>query len=268
MSQHANLLTYNINFIYCAGNPPFVYGSNRDRELPELVAPGVTSDTIPGIPMTNPCLDQAWVGTSFSAPTLSGICANVRSANSQLNPWPEAVRAIVVLTAHNADGTQWDVAVDDRDGTGTVSGQDAEQFARNYIRVAPGHTNPVTNGLAFVKEWDTSATYHYYRIQAPQTLPSNKHLRVVLNWDSRPQIATSTNHLTDLDIGMWVNGVFYSSMSDNDNYEVIDVPNTAITPGNYYQVMLAKVVNRFPAAAGSKYTFYSLVWSWVRDHAN
>ncbi len=105
------------------GGYPYSYNPG-DREMPSIVAPGTMPD---GQSMSDPCVPQPiTMGTSYSAPTLSGIAAcvlSVKNAYAQdyvMKNWPEKVRAALLVTAQNVSGADWDSRVDGWDGAGVV----------------------------------------------------------------------------------------------------------------------------------------------------
>jgi len=106
------------------GNPVTPYG---DRELPELCANG-TAVAANG---------QLGSGTSMAAPAVAGVAALLQSANTDLQMWPEACRAILMASANRnvVGGTWWgDVAagIDGKAGAGALDAR-----AACAIAVAP-----------------------------------------------------------------------------------------------------------------------------------
>lgn len=264
--QHTNLTTYTLIVNdFNAQNPVARFGTARDRELPEILAPGIrpTADTL-----TDPtgCLPDSfpwYSGTSFATPTVSGVCANLRSCNIAYKYNPEMIRSIVMVTSQNISGA-WNVAQDSSNEAGVISGHDAEVFALSYPKISANNT-PCVNGIDF-RAIQSTQNYLYYYILIPATLPANKHLRVVLTWDSRPNIDSARNYLTDLNMGMWVSGTWYNSCSREGNYELINVPAAAVTPNAYYTLTVAHTNKYFPP--DYNWTYMSVAWTWVNDFAN
>ncbi|HKP97112.1 MAG TPA: S8 family serine peptidase [Fibrobacteria bacterium] len=256
-------------------NSLYSYGSG-DREMPYILAPGITPDNQS---MTDACVPQPiWSGTSYSAPNLSGIAACVISSNRNVMiNWPEKVRAVLLATAQNVDGGEWNSNVDGNDGAGVVSGAKAVKFARNHTEVNPGEAAVIDGiGAAAItaENFDTSP-YLKYNIKIPATKPSGYHLRIVLTWGSNPVTQNPDgspamdNRLSDLDLFFHkpteqpVNASA-SSVSYNGNVEIIDVPASALTANATYCASIRKLVNRIPAG---NFFYYSIVWTWAKDHA-
>lgn len=105
-----------------ARNPAPVYGSclngnpsgpcAGDREMPHVVAPGITPSVNDDHMVDNVCLGAqypAHSGTSLSVPVLNGIAADVISADPRMRYWSIKVRVAIILTAHNVDEGNWDI---------------------------------------------------------------------------------------------------------------------------------------------------------------
>lgn len=250
-----------------------VYSSHSsDREMPYLVAPGFTPS--PGIAMVDQspsCLEgPLWCGTSYSAPILNGIVASVLSADSRMLNRPQVVWAVLLATAENVEGAEWNRSVDGRDGAGVVSGASAVHLARN-------HTSPGPNGTAETYAVTTAniasttpnGSTAKYNIKIPNPMPAGKHLRIVLTWTSNPvRSPTSYNYLSDLDLS-WVgnNGIGRTSTSYNGNVEIIDVPVSEVTAGGTYQATITLWANRIPSSGIATHLKYAIAWNWVKDHA-
>jgi hypothetical protein len=249
--------------------------------MPSLVAPGTMPD---GQSMSDPCVPQPiTMGTSYSAPTLSGIAAcvlsvkNVFSQSYSMKHWPEKVRAALLVTAQNVSGADWDSRVDGWDGAGVVSGSEAVNFALNYQLVTPGATG-VATGLA-AKIVYGGASFNgtdFYYIKLPSTKKYGYHIRVVLVWDSNPLTTTNPdgsnvndNRLSDLDLtvssgtGTPSIGSPFSA-SWNNSIEIIDIPSSKLTASGNYTVGVSRVFDRVPT--GSHF-YYCVAWTWVKDQA-
>ena len=118
--------------------------------------------------------------------------------------------------------------------------------------------------MSIVSYYSGTAT-KYFNIKVPATKPANKHLRIVLTWNSNAKTSTATNDLTDFDIGFSGQGVFYGSYSLNSNNEIINVPAQDLIANATYQVVVQNIINRIPAG---EFTYFSIAWGWVVDHAN
>lgn len=277
--RHTNNSTYEFADCTQTKNPPPIYGScisgsgancAGDREMPYIVAPGIPSS---GTDFATTCLEGAttqYCGTSWSAPIANGMAADIIAADSRLSGWPEKVRATMILTAQNVDGGYWNYSSDGRDGSGVVSGSEGVSFAQNHTSVSPGNT-AVQKGMT-AGSWyaaDFSSGNKRFYIAAPNPLPSGKHLRAVLTWDSNPVVGGTTNALSDLDLIVQMNSGTTGSYSWDGNVEVVDVANSNLTGGNTYYLDVAPVFNRIPASGSrTNYFYYSVAWEWVIDHAN
>jgi len=84
------------------------------QEKPELVAPGES------IFSTTPTGSVGFIGsgTSFAAPVVAGVAALLGQADPQLLARPEAMRALLLASAHNVDGAD---PLSDVDGAGMAN---------------------------------------------------------------------------------------------------------------------------------------------------
>ncbi len=224
------------------GNP---YSPSGDRELPELVAPSVYPYAA-GITAN-------YAGTSFAAPIVSAIAAQIEVANPGLAYWPEAKRAIIVASASqhvaNADtpGFLGLPNVDFRAGFGEADSYFAWDLALNGTVTGPGNS-PVSSLVDY-------GTIRYPSSFGPNdTLAAGEYnvstnifcgsqsvwVRAVLAWDATPSCpTTSTPDGTvpayscsgeslngDLDLCAYDdNGYLIACSASFDNsYEAIDGP--------------------------------------------
>jgi hypothetical protein len=248
-------------------NPVAIHGTINDREMPSIVAPGYAHHDY--------CVDNAsftfTCGTSFSAPIVNGIAADVISADTRIYAWPEKVRAILLATAEDVDGSYWNYQVDGKDGAGVVYGMNAVYFAQHHLDAYQNGT-AVTDGIAassiYASDFNSPNNDIIYNILIPNTQPSGKHLRVVLTWDSNPVLNSATNALSDLDLFV-TDGVQpqLRSASFNSNIEMIDIPNGKYASGTTVQAKVSKYANYIPAGARTNYFYYCIAWTWVSDHA-
>lgn len=293
--QHYDFSHYIVDYLYDAGagpvvvpnsrskNPSARYGSSPDRELPSLIAPGHTP--IPGfgicdeyILMAGGYLGKYWCpggGTSFSAPVTAALASNVRSARGGYNIPGKALetRAALLVTAQNVDNDYWDPAnQDSRDGAGTVSGSNAVYFAANAQLAEQYPANSPEDGI--VTDYFDSAYFaqggfleRYYTYHVPSTLPSGKHLRVVLTWTSSPSLTVAENEISDL--GLYVNddNGWIGSDTWESNLEIVDIDNANLSPGQDYYIWVHPGIYR-KSNGGPDLFYYTLAWTWVKDHAD
>ena len=275
--RHTNNSTYEFADCTQTKNPPPVYGScisgsgsdcAGDREMPYIIAPGIPSS---GTTFATTCLEgtgSPTCGTSWSAPIANGIAADVLASDTRMTDWPEKIRAILILTAQNVDGGDWICSTDGRDGTGTVNGTEAVSFAQNHTFVnqnATGVQKGISTGAMTASAF--SGSNLRFNIAAPNPLPSGKHLRVVLTWDSNPVVGGTDVGLSDLDLIVQKNSGTTGSYSWDNNVEVVDIANSSLTAGNTYWVDIDPLTNRIPASARADHFYWVVAWEWVADHA-
>jgi hypothetical protein len=195
------------------------------------------------------------------------------SANSAFVIWPEKVRVSLLVTAQNVDRGYWSYASDGRDGAGVVNGASAVLYAQQASPVSPNNT-PVQVGIGAGSIYATdfgNPTPIVFKVSIPASKPSGKHLRVVLTWDSNPDMSTgsySTNSLSDLDLLVTNGSSGMASQSNNSNVEMVDIPNTMFAAGSVVDARISKFINRIPTSgASTNFFYYSIGWTWVSDHA-
>lgn len=271
-------------------NPPaFISGSPADREMPYVLAPGTPPYDVNNPPWDYHCMNNGqpvavgWDyesalltpfctnirGTSLSAPVANGIAADVISANSNFIGWPEKVRAALMVTAQNCDGGEWDASVDGKDGAGAILGTNAVLFAQNHTAISGPNNTAAQDGLYASSWYSTETTQKQFYILVPNPKPANKHLRVVVTWDSRPDLTGYQNYLSDLDLVVKPvpggQGSYGASASWNGNVEIVDVPGSSLSAGSTIQAIVTPCVFRF--SSYPDFFYYSIGWTWVADHA-
>jgi hypothetical protein len=237
--------------------------------MPYLVAPGIPST---GSDFALTCLEgigSVPCGTSYSAPVVNGLAADVIAADSRMVSWPEKVRATLLLTAQNVDEGYWTPSVDGRDGAGVVSGSDAVAFAQNHTTVYPGNSaveKGMTASSMTASDFGAGNKRFYFRVPNPK--PAGQHFRAVLTWDSNPIVGGGVNALSDLDLIVQVDGGNRASASWDSNVEMVDVDAASLTAGGTYYIDIGAYANRIPTSGSrTNFFYYALAWSWVKDHA-
>jgi hypothetical protein len=232
--------------------------------MPHIVVPGIPNS---GTTFATTCLEGTGTvgcGTSWSAPIGNGIAADVIAADNRMLSWPEKVRATLILTAQNVESGGWTVSGDERDGTGTIAGADAVSYASGHTSVSPGNT-ACEKGMGatsfYASDFGSNKRYNFL---VPNPKPSNKHLRVVLTWDSNPNVSNGTNDLSDLDLIVQKNGGTQSSASWDSNVEVVDIAAADLTAGSSYYIDVSPYADRIPSGG---FFYYAIAWAWVTDEA-
>jgi hypothetical protein len=198
-----------------------------DRQKPEVcaVAEGITT---PGF--------NARSGTSYAAPAVAGIIALLIQREPWLLKWPEATKAILMVSAvHNVNGSS---RLDDWEGAGTVVASEADRVVdNNWVRTDLVFKNSLPLKIPFSANMGETV-----RFAVAWSSHAEKKDKVVLN-----------NLEADLDLMVFDparNMVGHSLYCDN-NYEIVEF--TAPATGVYE----ARVVEiRFNA----DYEFIASAW--------
>jgi len=188
-----------------------------DREKPEVAAPGVNIKTTIMAPNFNCNMDEIGSGTSFSAPAVAGLAADLMQANQSLRVFPESVKALILAGA--TDNIEGAAGLSEKDGAGGVNA------FTSYTSVV---NNRYTWRYVVPSSFDASGniTIDTGWVNAGQRV------KVALVWDSTP----TSDYLTDplkADLDLYVYGPtqsFYSVSWDN-SYEIVDF--TAAASGNF-----------------------------------
>lgn len=184
---------------------------HSDRELPPLATVG--SD--------HALLGTTLGGTSAATPATAGIAAVVMQANTALMKWPEAMRAILLATAtyQKADGANWGLGSEGKDGTGLTNAKlaaEAGVLRWNGNAVYASHDY----GLLTNTKFSNGAYTTTYQISVTKT---NARVRVALAWDSKTTGSTSSVLDTDLDLRVFgPNGSAFASSSYDNSYEFVE----------------------------------------------
>ncbi len=219
-----------------SGDPVSTYG---DREKPELVAPGSNiQTTAPTAPWNHSVVS----GTSFAAPTITGLAALLMQRRSALTVWPESVKAILMATAnHNVEGA---AGLSEHDGAGAVVGALADDVSQG----ASGNWG----GIGY------TCSAAYYTTVATMTLYSNRPTRVAVVWDTNPSYAQyASRPSADLDVAVFdPAGNFVAGSGSWDNtYELV-----AFTPAVTGPHTIR--VTKYSCALNPKW----LGWAWYQNY--
>ena len=206
-------------------NPDSPHG---DREKPEVVAVG---ENLRGWGFGNLEINID-PGTSFAAPQVAGLAALLVNRNTQINVWPEAIRAIIMASAiHDLDGSpRITSGVDSRDGAGAIVADQALLSAEIRGDLA----NPCLRSCW----WAFSTSLIPVNDSLPVTFFANsgQRVRVAISWWTAPDENYPTDILKtnfDLLISNPSGNVFTNSIStsQDNNFELVDF--TAPTSGLY-----------------------------------
>lgn len=238
--------------------------TNKDREKPEIVAPGASiKSTLIATPWVGcgsevlctaswcacrlnflRCNTNYW-GTSFAALAVTGIAALMvqrsRSLSSALEAWPEAIKAILMATAvHNIEG---DTRLSGCDGAGGV----VADLADDVVRGVNGHwgakeyfcNSPSPNDLATMN------------------LVTGQRVRAVIVWATNP-VSGNYPDQPNADLDLLIvdsagNNIVAQSVSKDNPYEIVDF--TASGSGTY---VIRVVKNECDSVHPPEY----LAWAW------
>ncbi|KAH6871250.1 peptidase S8/S53 domain-containing protein [Thelonectria olida] len=250
---------------------------HHDRELPDIVAPGIKVYY----------MGSSHTGTSFAAPAVAGTVAILQSTNKDLIIRPEACRAIMLAGAgRNAFGNRWwaDLStqklpepqrVDGKDGAGALDALAAVRITQNLKR-APSPPSALgwdRSGLEPADfEGDRKLSKKRWFIQVPalsadpSTPPDDKilkelNLRATLAWISTFEfrgmprnLANAESSVLSLNLDLILldeaGKEIASSTSFDNNYEVIDFP---ALPGHKYSIAIRLV-------SGTGFTPFAVAW--------
>ncbi|MFZ2237382.1 MAG: S8 family serine peptidase, partial [Dokdonella sp.] len=178
------------------------------HQKPEVVASAVGITSLARTTSSTSPLSGAGTGTSFAAPSVSGLAADLMEANSQLASSPVATRTIVIAGAkRNIVGG---APISDQDGAGAINGT-ASTFT---TEVGPWWYAGV-DGTSFPRSYTVYAR-------------AGQRVRFVINWLSNITLSSgnySNDRLpADLDLRAYrSNGTSVASSTSTPNaFEVVD----------------------------------------------
>ena len=210
-----------------------------DREKPEVAAPGVNIKTTIMSPNLSCNTDEIGSGTSFSAPAVAGLAADLMQAKPDLKVFPESLKALILAGA--TDNVEGAARLSEYDGAGGVNALSAYTSAINnryqWRSVVAGSfdaNGDITIDMGWVN--------------------AGQRVKVALAWDSNPTFDYSTDPLNaDLDLYVFGPNQVQASASWDNSYEVVDF--TAAASGNF-QIK----VKRFRFDGFNEY--FGVAWSF------
>lgn len=216
-------------------DPPSLHG---DREKPEVAAPGTNIRSTIMTPVSDCVTDEVGSGTSYSAPIVAGLAADLIQARPGLAVYPESMKALILAGA--IDNVEGAARLSEYDGAGGVN-------------ALASYTSAVNNryqwNYLYPALFDANG---FYTINMGW-VNAGQRVKVALVWDSNPT-ADYVNDPLNADLDLNVVGPVNSewSASWDNSYEVVDF--TAAASG-YFQI---KVKNyRFNGAS----EYVAVAWS-------
>lgn len=152
-------------------NPSSPHG---DREVPEIASPG----------SRHAMLGSSFGGTSAATPVTASVAALLMDANQSLTIWPEAIRAILQSSAtyQKADGANWSLSADGKDGAGMTHALRAYHTAVQRSSSSAPHRNAHDYGSLSSSSFGANKYLNKdWKIDVNTT---NSRVRVALTWNS------------------------------------------------------------------------------------
>jgi len=188
--------------------------THGDREKPEVAAPGTNINSTTN---SSPWIGPTGSGTSYAAPIVTGIAAQLIQRNSSLSVWPEAIKAIVMTTAVN--DLEGDTRLSEYDGAGGVTSNRADDVARGV--------GGNWGGQSYSCDATSPATV------ATVSLTAGQQFRATIAWDNDPNYSS------------------YSSQPGADlDFEVVDSSGNSVT-GSYSWDNTYEIVQFTPSSSGT-----------------
>lgn len=230
--------------------------THGDRELPEVVAPGmyltITGDLVSG--------------TSISAPVVAGTLASMLEANSNLGAWPEAEKAIVMATANcNRDGVVLNLtdATDDKDGAGLLNDALAVTLSSNSNYRTSGSAATVRGHAYGYMNFTTDFSGTVFSQSFNVVTDAGGKLSAMLTWDATSACTNSGDPSTctgagpDADLNLYLfrasdNALIATSASYDNNYEALI--GRTLSANTAYRLEIRKASTR------TSTTYYALAW--------
>jgi hypothetical protein len=188
-----------------------------DREKPEVAAPGANIKTTVMSP--NFACDMAEIGsgTSFSAPAVAGLAADLIQVNSSLRIFPESLKALILAGA--TDNIEGAAGLSEKDGAGAVN-------------ALTSYTSTINNRYRWFDVVPSSFDANRDLTIDMGWVNAGQRVKIALVWDSTPTSDYLTDPLkADLDLYVFGPNQFQGSASFDNSYEVVDF--TATQSGNF-----------------------------------
>ena len=187
-----------------------------DREKPEVAAPGANIKTTVMSPNFSCDMAEIGSGTSFSAPAVAGLAADLMQVHPGLRIYPESLKALVLAGAtDNVEGAPGLSEFDGAGGVNAFTSYTSTVNTRYQWRNVTAGSFDANRDITFNMGW----------------VNAGQRVKVALVWDSNP----TSNYLTDplnADLDLYVTGpnqLQYSVRWDN-SYEVVDFIATTSGP--------------------------------------
>jgi subtilisin family serine protease len=208
-----------------------------DREKPEVAAPGVViNSTTSGMGSPFETND----GTSLAAPHVTGTAALMMEQSTILEVWPEAVKAIIMVTAR--DNVEGSSRLSDKDGAGGI-------WSLGASKVIDG-----SEGGWGV--WSISCSSVFPR-DIPFSLVAGRVTRVVITWDQDPDSPYYEDY-PSADLDLYIrnpsNGHVTASASFDNTYEIVEF-TPSVTGTHTIRVLNARCESRPEALAVAWYQY-------------
>jgi hypothetical protein len=188
-----------------------------DREKPEVAAPGTNIKTTIMAPNFNCNNEEIGSGTSFSAPAVAGLAADLMQANPSLKVFPESVKALILAGA--TDNVEGFAGLSEKDGAGGVN-------------ALTSYTSVVNNRYTWRYVLPSSFDINRDITIDIGWVNAGQRVKVALVWDSTPTGDYLTDPLkADLDLYVVGPNQFQYSASWDNSYEVVDF--TPAASGNF-----------------------------------
>ena len=186
--------------------------AHSDREKPEVSGPGTS---INSTTTASPWTGGIGSGTSFAAPMVTGTAALMMQRDTSLQFWPEAVKAILMVSAvHNIEGA---TRLSEIDGAGAVVANRADVVAS---------ARRTTNSFGWnARSYDCASPAN--TDVAVMSLTAGVRTRVAIAWDQNPAYGSyATQPSADLDLHVLgpAGALFTVSASWDNTYEMVDSP--------------------------------------------